>query len=87
MAIPQAKELLTIRITSPDKVIWEGKGQSLSSFNIDGPFDILPQHANFITIIEDKPIKIITPDGTVEQRFPHSVMYVHSNQVTVYTNF
>ena len=80
------KPLLTVRINSPEKLIWEGKAEAISSENFQGKFDILPQHANFITMIENKPIKITTPTEVFDYNFPNAVIYIHNNLVMVYTN-
>ncbi len=82
----QSKFPLTVKINSPEKVIWEGVAESISSINTQGPFDILPFHANFITIIENKSIKIKTDKGIKEYSFPHAVVYSHNNQVFIYVN-
>lgn len=80
------KTLLRVRINSPEKIIWEGEAESVSSVNEDGPFDILPFHANFITFVEAKPIRINTGSEWKEFSFPHTVIYTHSNSVMIYTN-
>lgn len=85
MAANQA--ILSVKINSPDKVIWEGEASVVSSINSKGPFDILPLHANFITIVENKPIKIKTiEDKLIDFTFPHAVLYIHGNKVLIYTN-
>jgi F0F1-type ATP synthase epsilon subunit len=79
--------LLTVRISKAAEVVWEGKAQSVSSENAQGPFDILPMHANFITLLKDKPIVIITEKGErIEQRFLASVMYVVNDEVKIYAD-
>ena len=78
--------LLYVKISTPEKVLWEGQAQWLSSMNSNGPFDILPLHANFVTIVEGNPIKIKTPTRTEEFTFSNSLLYIHENKVTVYTN-
>lgn len=52
-------ELLDVKITSPKEEIFQGKAISVSSKNSNGNFDILPEHANFITIVEKEPIVIV----------------------------
>lgn len=42
---------LDVLVISPEKVVYEGKADSISSLNNKGKFDILPLHANFISII------------------------------------
>ena len=55
-----ADQILFVEIASPEKQIWEGNALSVSSVNSAGPFDILPMHANFITIVENQSININT---------------------------
>jgi len=79
-------DLLSVRVNSPERVLWEGTALSVSSKNAQGPFDILPLHTNFVSIIENEKIKINTGSEIKEYTFPHSVIYVHSNHVYIYTN-
>jgi F0F1-type ATP synthase epsilon subunit len=79
-------DLLHVRINSPEKIIWEGDALSVSSANASGPFDILPFHTNFISVMENKEIIIKTESGVQKFTYPISVLYNHSNQVHIYTN-
>lgn len=76
---------LIVEINSPEKQIWNGQAKSVSSINSKGPFDILPLHSNFITIIENQPIKINTGIKTEEFKFSNSVLFVSKNKVIIYT--
>ena len=79
-------DLLKVRINSPEKVIWEGDAEWVSSENRDGIFDILPFHTNFVTIIEDKDIRVKLPGGdVVKYKYPRTVIYSHSNRLKIYT--
>lgn len=44
---------LFVMVRSRDKTFFNDKVKAISSFNEKGPFDILPKHANFISIIKD----------------------------------
>jgi len=80
----QASPQLEVVVNSPDRLIWEGKAYSVSSENSTGPFDVLPEHANFVTMIEKKPITIRT--GLKEEVFQYdnAVLSVKDNVLTVY---
>jgi len=79
-------EQLNVRVISPEKVIWEGMAHSVSSKNVDGPFDVLPEHANFITIIYKEPIVIRSIDKKlITYTFDQSVLYTHNSDVRIYT--
>ncbi|OGG11420.1 hypothetical protein A2Z00_05545 [Candidatus Gottesmanbacteria bacterium RBG_13_45_10] len=77
---------LHVRINTPEKMLWEGDADSVSSINTQGPFDILPLHTNFVSIVENHPIKIRIGREEKEYTFPHSLIYAHLNKVFVYTN-
>ena len=75
-----------VSIRSREEVYFEGEARSLTSYNKNGVFDILPQHANFISLI-DKYIKITKPDGSeLKLDITDSVLHVIMNRVTVYFN-
>ncbi len=76
---------LSVIVASTDKVLWTGIATSVSSINSDGPFDILPGHANFITLIDNKPIKIVTADKkTLMFTFKQAIIFIVSNKVKIY---
>jgi F0F1-type ATP synthase epsilon subunit len=82
-----ATKTLQVRISRAAEVVFEGEAESVSSSNSDGPFDILPLHAHFISIILDQPIVIRLPNGTVnEYRFTQSVMEVKDDTVNIYAD-
>ena len=45
-------EKLLLVIRDRTTLLFQGEVMAVSSFNDKGPFDILPQHANFISIIK-----------------------------------
>ena len=76
----------TVRLQTPESLVWEGQALSLSSTNSAGRFDILPQHANMITIIEKQPIEIVTLNGNRKFLFDKAVLAVKDNTVFIYAN-
>lgn len=79
-------QTFNVRIASPKQVIYQGPASSVSSINSAGKFDILAQHANFITIIENNPITIRTADKkTIVFNFPLAIIYTAQNTVNIYT--
>lgn len=79
-------QVLSVKIQSGEEVIWQGAAASVSSVNSQGPFDILPLHANFITIVKDQPIRVVIGSGMKDYSFHDCVIYARKNQVTVYAN-
>jgi hypothetical protein len=53
-------DVLNVKIFSPTQTIFEGEAVSISSVNSMGKFDILPFHANFITLVQKTPIIVRT---------------------------
>ncbi|MGD8744669.1 MAG: hypothetical protein PVJ52_03685, partial [Candidatus Woesebacteria bacterium] len=42
---------LHLTIKNRERIIFDGEVKSLTSYNEKGKFDVLPQHANFISLI------------------------------------
>lgn len=78
---------LQVRVISPTVKLFEGDASSVSSLNSSGKFDILPQHANFITLVEKSPIEIRKLDGQfIKFNFDLAIIYASSNIVKIFTN-
>ena len=85
---PSDNDVLHIVIKSPTEIVWEGEASSLSSENSEGPFDILPEHANFVTLIKNKPISIeqYPSKKTIEFIFTYAVIFTQNDQISIYTH-
>lgn len=78
--------MLQVKIISPKQDLFQGQASSVSSVNSQGKFDILPEHANFITIIEKSPIVVRTADNrTLTFNFPLAIIHTEKDQVSIYT--
>jgi len=63
---------------------FHGEALSVSSENQLGPFDVLPLHANLITLIQKK-IMVRTKEGkVVNYEFRNGVLEVNENKVKVF---
>ncbi len=80
-------DALKVKIISPTEILWEGAAEAVSSENTEGPFDILPEHANFITLIKNKPIIVHRADGRREFKYERAVIQVHENRISIYVQF
>lgn len=58
-----APEFVKTILTSPEAVVWEGDAVSITSKNSEGLFDIFPDHARFMTLLEDVDLVAHLPDG------------------------
>lgn len=76
--------IFNLKIASREGVIFEGKASSITSYNSKGKFDVLAQHANFISLLQ-KSVQIIDISGnTKEVKFDNALMKVYQNQVSIY---
>lgn len=81
-----ATPTLHVRIISPQQLILDTEATSVSSKNLQGNFDILPQHANFITLIENSPIVVrISNQKPMTFKFPLAIIITTENKVNIYT--
>ena len=83
----RTKSILEIQISAATEgLLWKGRATSLSSENSQGPFDLLGEHANFVTIVREKPIIIRQDKNIIKKLTPRTaVIYVKGNSVKVYT--
>lgn len=78
-------EHLQVSVVSPQEVLYSGEAQSVSSKNSAGNFDILPEHAHFITIIENSPITVRPPEQKeIVFNFPLAIIETIDNQVKIF---
>ncbi|MFA5932491.1 MAG: hypothetical protein WCV81_05610 [Microgenomates group bacterium] len=81
------QEFLTVKVLSPKIEYFNGPAVSVSSVNSAGPFDILPEHGNFITLVKNIPIIIRLPNKQERKfTFPLAVFYTKKNLVTIFTD-
>ena len=66
------------------KKVFEGEVRSVSGSNKTGPFDILPLHENFITIVSGN-LRIKKADGLMENiAVTNGVLKARENKVEVF---
>ncbi len=80
---PTIQTLLAV-VRDRNNLLFEGQVDAVSSFNDKGPFDILPQHANFISLI--KKSIVIHISKTQEKKFEveSGLLKVRDNSIEVY---
>lgn len=75
-----------VRILSPQQLLLDAEAESVSSENIQGKFDILASHANFITLVEKHPIVIRLPkQKPLVYQFPIAIILCQEDKVDIYT--
>ena len=86
-ATSNGKPTMHIRVYSPFKTYFDQEGYSMSGLNATGPFDILPHHHNFITLLGACELVIrpvLTPPDEQRIRISGGLMHVKADKVTVF---
>lgn len=77
-------ELKNVKVYSPFKVYYDGAAYSVSAVNGTGPFDVLPGHKNFLSLLKPCTIIIRTKRGQEEMKVDRGVMHVKDSEVIVF---
>jgi hypothetical protein len=76
---------MEVKIYSPFHDYYEGSTFSLSAENATGPFDILPTHHNFISLLTPCDVVLRTVEqGEQRIRISGGIMHVKADKVTVF---
>lgn len=79
------KPKLHLTIMTPRSLLYDSDVFAISAKNSQGNFDILPQHANFITLIENQPVTIRELDGQQKTfNIRQAIIYSSMNMVSIY---
>lgn len=81
--VSPSKEMY-VKISNADKLVFEGNATAISSYNEKGPFDILPLHANFISIIQNELIIHESKGKTQEMKIGSGILKAVENKVLVF---
>ena len=81
------REVMHIKVYSPFKVYFDEDGYSISGENATGPFDILPHHHNFLSLLGAcelviRPVN--APPNEQRIRISGGLMHVKADRVTVF---
>jgi F0F1-type ATP synthase epsilon subunit len=78
-------DTIHLKVVSREGIVFDGDVASVTSFNDKGRFDVLPSHANFISLIE-KSLVIRGSDKKDEKEltFDVALMRVVDNNIEVY---
>jgi F0F1-type ATP synthase epsilon subunit len=82
----KAAAVMHVRVASPFKTFFDSNALSLSGENATGPFDILPRHHNFISLLNECELAIKTHTGVTKVRISGGIMHVKADQVIVFLN-
>ena len=74
-----------IKVYSPFHTYFDETTKSISAVNDTGPFDILPGHRNFMTLVSACELIIRKVDGQEEKiKISRAVMHVKADEVRVF---
>ncbi|MGF7229405.1 MAG: hypothetical protein ACQR33_05505 [Candidatus Saccharibacteria bacterium] len=74
-----------IKVYSPFKTYFDEDGYSISAENATGPFDILPHHHNFMTLLNAGEMMIRPVRGAEQKiRISGGLMHVKADIITVF---
>lgn len=76
---------MEVKVYSPFRDYFDGLAYSLSAVNDTGPFDILPQHHNFISLLNacDMVVRTVA-SGDQKIRISGGLIHVKADQVIVF---
>lgn len=80
--VPAGK--MHIKVYAPFKTYFDGIGDSISATNETGPFDILPRHHNFMTLLSPGDIIVRTEKGEEKVSITRGIMHVKADRVIVF---
>lgn len=84
LTAPSDNAHMHVKVYAPFKVYFDGDAISISAINDTGPFDILPQHHNFMTLINACDIVVRTDKGEEKIAITRGIMHVKADQVVVF---
>lgn len=80
-----AKNIKKVKVYSPFRVYYDGPAASISAINGTGPFDILPGHKNFLSLLLPGDLVVRSPSGKEEKVvIDRGVMHVRNDTVHVF---
>jgi hypothetical protein len=77
------KPVMHVKVYSPFRTFYDEAAFSLSGENLTGPFDILPKHKNFISLVEPCELLIQAPNGEKRIKISGGVMHVKADHTSV----
>lgn len=73
-----------VKVYAPFKVYFDGRATSISGVNDTGPFDILPTHHNFMTLLSAGAIVVRTTTGEEKVDITRGIMHVKKDEIIVF---
>lgn len=75
-----------IKIFSPYQVYYQGEAVSLSAQNRTGPFDVLPGHINFFSLLTGGVVVLNTGFQRLEFQIARGILRVNHDNLTLFAD-
>lgn len=86
LKLSTASSTLSVIARAPFHIYYEGPAQSVSALNRVGAFDILPDHADFFSILNPGEVIIETGAEPVVFNIHTGIIAVRDNEVMLFVN-
>lgn len=73
-----------VKVYAPFKTYFDGIAESISAANDTGPFDILPKHHNFMTLLSACEIVVRAGEREEKVAITRGIMHVKADEVKVF---
>lgn len=82
--VSKSAKSMHVKVYSPFKTYFDDEAESISAVNGTGPFDILPKHHKFLSLLDPCDVVINSRGEERKIRINRGVMHVKANQVIVF---
>jgi len=76
--------LRKVKVYSPFQTYFDNAAYSVSAVNGTGPFDVLPGHKNFLSLLLPGEVIVRTSRDEEKLKINRGIMHVHDNTVTIF---
>lgn len=73
-----------VKVYAPFKTYYDNEALSISAVNDTGPFDILPRHHNFMTLLNPGDIVVRAEKNEEKITISRGIMHVKKDEVIVF---
>lgn len=80
--VPAGK--MHVKVYAPFRTYFDDIAESISAVNETGPFDILPRHHNFMTLLNAGDVIVRTDRGEEKITISRGIMHVKADRVVVF---
>ncbi len=82
----RAEKRFMVKIFSPYQTYYQGEATSLTAANRTGPFDVLPGHINFFSLLSGGMVIVNTGYQRLEFNIARGILRVNLNEVTLFAD-